>query len=81
MHPYTRGLLKSLPKMDQGRDEKLYVIDGVVPLPVDLPPSCGFHDRCKECCDEKCGCEVPAVVEVEPGHFVKCRQAGKGTKA
>ncbi len=48
-HPYTKGLLRSLPKMDQSREEKLYIINGVVPLPVGLKPCCGFHDRCEEC--------------------------------
>lgn len=77
IHPYTRGLLKSLPKMDQRRDEKLFIIDGVVPLPVSLAPSCGFHDRCKECCCDKCHTAVPEVYEVEQGHFVKCWQVEK----
>ena len=71
-HPYTRGLLRSLPRMNQDRDEKLYVIDGVVPLPVNLPPSCGFQDRC-ECC-EKGRCDQQDIGEymVEPGHMVRC---------
>lgn len=71
-HPYTRGLLRSLPKMNQSRDEKLYVIDGVVPLPANLPPSCGFHDRCDACMKGVCDSRRVEPVTVEPGHFVRC---------
>ncbi len=71
-HPYTKGLLRSLPRMDQSRAEKLYVIDGVVPLPVALPPSCGFHDRCGECIAGVCACQDIPEYEAEPGHMVRC---------
>ena len=71
-HPYTKGLLRSLPKMDQTRDEKLYIINGVVPLPVGLKPSCGFHDRCEECIINRCDNQVIPEYEAEPGHMVRC---------
>ena len=71
-HPYTKGLLRSLPKMDQDRGDKLFVIDGVVPLPVDLPPSCGFHERCPSRIEGVCGCRDIAEYEAEPGHMVRC---------
>ncbi|WP_455581893.1 ABC transporter ATP-binding protein [Dysosmobacter sp.] len=75
-HPYTRGLLRSLPKMNQSRDERLYAIKGVVPVPVALKPSCGFHERCERCVTSRCGkVEIP-LTEVEPGHFVRCVLAG-----
>lgn len=74
-HPYTRGLLRSLPKMDQSREKKLFIIDGVVPLPVGLQPGCGFHDRCQECEAAKCtGRDIPEI-EVEKGHMVRCIHA------
>ena len=57
LHPYTRGLLRSLPKLDQNREEKLFVIDGTVPLPVGMKPGCGFSDRCPLC--EKGFCDKP----------------------
>ena len=81
-HPYTRGLLKSLPRMDQPRGEKLFVIEGIVPLPVDLKPSCGFHDRCKECIGGRCDSgEIPEYTAA-PGHMVRCvlmeKEAGHG---
>ncbi len=71
-HPYTKGLLKSLPRMDQKRDEKLFVIDGIVPLPVELKPSCGFHDRCEQCIKGHCDCNVIPEYTVAPGHMVRC---------
>ena len=77
-HPYTKGLLKSLPRMDQKRDEKLFVIDGIVPLPVELKPSCGFHERCDECMAGKCDSMNAEPVEVEPGHFVRCFLSEEG---
>lgn len=71
-HPYTRGLLRSLPRMDQSREEKLYVIDGMVPLPVGLKPSCGFCDRCPERIDGVCDCTAVELRTVEEGHTVRC---------
>ena len=76
-HPYTRGLLRSLPRMNQNRDEKLYVIDGVVPLPVQFPPSCGFHERCEYCEKGKCDRQDIREYTVEPGHMVRCLRMEK----
>ncbi|MDE6456053.1 MAG: ABC transporter ATP-binding protein, partial [Dysosmobacter sp.] len=80
-HPYTRGLLRSLPKMDQNRDERLYAIRGVVPLPVNLKPSCGFHERCEQCVPGRCDSAEVQPVEVEPGHFVRCKLVEEGEGA
>ena len=77
-HPYTRGLLRSLPKMDQSREKKLFIIDGMVPLPVNLRPSCGFHDRCTECVQAICPQQAIPEIEVEPGHMVRCVLAKGG---
>ena len=71
-YPYTRGLLKSLPKMDQSREKQLYVIEGTVPLAVGLKPSCGFHDRCGACIRGTCDCQQIGTYTVEPGHYVRC---------
>lgn len=76
-HPYTQGLLRSLPKMNQSRNEKLFVIDGMVPVPVDLPVSCGFAERCKFCMDGVCTCSEIKFCEVEAGHWVRCVLAEK----
>ena len=72
-HPYTKGLLRSLPKLDQARDQRLFVIDGTVPLPVNMQPCCGFHDRCGQCEKGVCDSRAIAPVTVEPGHYVRCK--------
>ncbi len=72
MHPYTKGLLKSIPVMGKETREKLASIEGSVPVPLGLPPMCGFHERCSECMSGKCDKENPPLIEVEKGHFVRC---------
>jgi peptide/nickel transport system ATP-binding protein len=79
-HPYTKGLLRSLPKMNQSREKKLYIIDGVVPLPVELPPCCGFYDRCTECIRGVCPERTIPEFTVEPGHMVRCMLMEQGEK-
>ena len=79
-HPYTKGLLRSLPRMDQDREDKLYIINGVVPLPVDLKPCCGFHDRCEECIEGVCPVQNIPEFEIEPGHMVRCALMDQGVR-
>ena len=72
-HPYTVGLYNSLPKIVGGRKERLESIEGVVPIPINLPPGCRFANRCKHAMDI-CREEEP---ELEPfegneGHLVRC---------
>lgn len=62
LHPYTEGLLMSIPKIDDEK-EKLFVIDGVVPNPLNLPKGCAFSTRCKKCMD-KCKEEGPELVNI-----------------
>jgi peptide/nickel transport system ATP-binding protein len=76
MHPYTRGLFDSLPDLDSDV-ERLKPIKGLMANPMDLPPWCSFHDRC-EACVENCQKQDPVLIEVEPGHFVKCLHYGPG---
>ncbi len=68
-HPYTIGLLKSIPKMDENQ-EKLYMIKGMVPNPLDMPKGCPFSDRCEKCLD-KCKENIPALKEND-GTKVRC---------
>lgn len=68
LHPYTKGLLNSLPK--QGKD-RLYVIPGMVPALGDLPEGCEFHPRCGQA-ENRCRLGAPVSVEVSAGHKVKC---------
>ena len=71
-HPYTQGLLKSMPWMDQdhSRKKRLEVIPGLVPSLLDLPNGCKFSNRCRRVFD-RCE-EDPHLVETTPGHFVRC---------
>ena len=69
LHPYTQGLLKSLPSI--GRREKLYVIRGTVPSPRDFPSGCVFHPRCERA-TERCREAVPELKALEGGRRVRC---------
>ena len=69
-HPYTHGLLRSIPSAEE-KVPVLNVIKGVVPSPMFFPKGCRFHPRCPYA-QEKCRCEAPALNEVEPGHGVRC---------
>jgi oligopeptide/dipeptide ABC transporter ATP-binding protein len=71
-HPYTRGLLASLPVLGSERPETLVAIPGLPPDPTDLPPGCPFAPRCPERLDERCLTERPPLREVAPGHHVRC---------
>jgi peptide/nickel transport system ATP-binding protein len=69
LHPYTEGLLLSIPKVDEKVDE-LFMIPGMVPNPLNMPKGCSFSDRCSKCmniCKEK----EPELVEYE-GRKVRC---------
>ncbi len=70
LHPYTKGLNKSIPRLDV-ETERLDTIRGVVPNLLDLPPGCPFHPRC-DLSLRKCAEEVPELLEVEDLHLVKC---------
>ncbi|MGI6084037.1 MAG: ABC transporter ATP-binding protein [Acetivibrionales bacterium] len=70
VHPYTKGLLKAIPRLDEGT-EKLYSIPGTVPNNLNMPIGCPFAPRC-DCVSDKCMDQNPQKVECSPGHFVKC---------
>lgn len=70
LHPYTEGLLQSIPRMDEDVD-RLHVIEGVVPNPLHLPSGCRFHPRCPVALD-KCKETQPQLEQVAPGRFVAC---------
>jgi peptide/nickel transport system ATP-binding protein len=69
-HPYTEGLLKSIPKLDEQR-KRLYAIPGQVPTPLNMPAGCRFAPRCGyafELCREK----GPKLLPAEEGHLSRC---------
>ena len=70
-HPYTMGLLKSVPRLDQPRQQEMDVIDGMPPNLANLPEGCHFAERCRFVID-KCREEKPALEEVSEGHFRAC---------
>lgn len=72
MHPYTIGLFNSIPSLDK-EVRRLTPIPGLMPDPANLPKGCKFAPRCSRA-TEKCG--EQALVEVEPGHFVRCAFCG-----
>ncbi|MEJ8305907.1 ABC transporter ATP-binding protein [Saccharibacillus sacchari] len=74
-HPYTIGLMGSLPKMSEQRD-RLDSIPGAVPNLLDMPPGCPFHPRCPFAI-EACTQTKPALDEQQPGHYVRCLRAGE----
>lgn len=75
-HPYTMGLLKSIPRMDC-QVERLYSIRGVVPNLLKLPQGCSFCTRCDHA-DDRCRGQRPELYETAPGHQVRCFRWEKG---
>ncbi|HDG61381.1 MAG TPA: ABC transporter ATP-binding protein [Thermotoga sp.] len=76
VHPYTRGLLESIPKIDK-KQEKLRSIPGIVPNLVSPPPGCRYHPRCERFLKNLCDREAPKLLEIEKGHFVACHNPYK----
>ena len=76
-HPYTEGLMRSVPDMES--KERLYNIRGMVPSMLHLPKGCRFCPRCQYSM-ARCFEEEPGMYEVSPGHFVRCflYEQGKG---
>lgn len=69
LHPYTEGLIKSIPKITDTK-EKLYMIEGSVPNPANLPKGCAFEDRCSKCMDI-CKVKQPEIAKMN-GREVRC---------
>jgi oligopeptide/dipeptide ABC transporter ATP-binding protein len=72
LHPYTKGLLNSLPRLGV-RQKKLEVIAGAVPDPLHFPSGCKFHPRCSIGKDDiQCQTEEPILREIQPGRCAAC---------
>lgn len=75
-HPYTEGLMNSIPRLDTPVNTRLAVIPGAVPHPLNLPKGCKFCTRCKYATD-KCREAEPEYREIEPGHLIRCHYPEK----
>lgn len=71
-HPYTMGLLQSVPKLGAGKDQKIEAIEGTVPTPYERAAGCPFHPRCPQVIPGTCDVEVPPQITVGPEHKVRC---------
>ena len=75
LHPYTTGLLASVPIPDPvaARKENSVGLEGDLPSPIDPPSGCRFHTRCKFAM-ARCREETPELLESAPGHFTACHK-------
>jgi len=74
LHPYTKGLLDSVPRIDKDfnkYEHPLKEISGTVPRLIDLPAGCKFHPRCAHALDQ-CRKEEPSFLSKNSGHWVRC---------
>jgi oligopeptide/dipeptide ABC transporter ATP-binding protein len=78
-HPYTKGLMESIPKLTDDKD-KLFNIKGTVPSLINLPDGCRFADRC-DYCMEDCGKKMPPEIWVSDKHMVRCFLSGGDSDA
>lgn len=75
-HPYTLGLIRSIPEIDGDRKERLYMIPGMVPLLDQIPSGCRFAPRCTYATD-RCRTEMPQLVSISSSQRVRCWNVGK----
>jgi peptide/nickel transport system ATP-binding protein len=78
-HPYTKALLKCVPKSTGRKQKRLSIIRGRVPNLINVPSGCRFHPRCPYMI-EKCSTEEPQTVEIALGHSVRCHLPNKLVK-
>lgn len=71
LHPYTRGLLKAIPRLDADAQQSLHVIEGLVPSPLRYPSGCRFHPRCDVRVERSTRVE-PDLLTLEDGRRVRC---------
>jgi len=71
VHPYTKGLLNALPKLD-ALDEPLTPVPGDIPSPLERPSGCVFHTRCPEVITDRCNSQIPIESEFSQRHTASC---------
>jgi oligopeptide transport system ATP-binding protein len=79
MHPYTQGLIHSVPRLDRENKERLYSIQGQPPNVIDLPDCCPFYPRCEKTMDI-CKTKYPGSIKSGDGRAVSCWLYSEGTK-
>ena len=78
-HPYTQGLIKALPRLDE-LDAPLVPVAGDIPSPLERPPGCVFHTRCDRFIKGICNLQVPGPTTVEDGHAARCFDLDQSSK-
>lgn len=71
-HPYTQGLMGSVHKIGTHKLDRLFSIDGTVPLALNLKPGCGFYDRCQKRVEGVCDKDDPGLIAIEGTHCAAC---------
>jgi peptide/nickel transport system ATP-binding protein len=71
-HPYTKGLLRSMPRLGGNKTKRLESIEGSVPVPVNMPPMCGFYERCKDRIEGVCNMRSVPATQISGSHTVRC---------
>ena len=79
-HPYTVGLLNSVPRLDRPASERLDPIEGEIPDPASLPAGCAFHPRCRWS-TSKCGLEDPVLERIQDRQMVACFESESVARA
>jgi oligopeptide/dipeptide ABC transporter ATP-binding protein len=72
LHPYTRLLLKSIPRLGRKARARLDAIAGSVPVPINLPEQCPFTNRCPQVITGVCDRAIPPLLQIDEGHSVRC---------
>ncbi len=72
LHPYTRALLESIPRLGSRDRRRLQAIEGIVPSPADIPPGCTFHTRCPDFIPGLCDVHAPTPQTLADGRQVQC---------
>lgn len=71
-HPYTKALLRSIPRLGASKGVRLDTIEGMVPDPYNIPPGCTFHPRCRSYMPGVCNVTEPKLTDLGDGHLVSC---------
>jgi len=74
LHPYTEALIAAIPRIAAGTRQAAVILNGDLPSPLSIPAGCRFHPRCRYAA-EICRTEVPALLEIDPGHTSACHFA------